>query len=128
MVDEPLVAGRAVYALEHDRRVRAIPVVVLQEDRDAVVPRQVRPVERIGRERGRAELEEPVGMLDDPARVDAHVVRDHVARQPDTAIPGASSQIRRCPRTAEIGRYDVVVERIGGRQRVRVAAPPLDLL
>ena len=127
VVDEPLVAGRAVHPLEHDRRVRPVPVMVLEEDRDPVVPGQVRATERVGRIRRRPELEEPVRVLDDPAGVDAHVVRDHVAGEPDATIPRPCPEVRRGSGPAEVRRDVVVVQRIRGGERLRVAAPSLDL-
>ena len=68
-------------------------------------------------------------MLDDPARVDAHVVGHHVRREPDAALPGPVAQVRpRRPRRPGRRAIAVVVERVGGRRRVRVAAPDLDPL
>ena len=47
VVDVANVAGPAVDALEDDRRVAVVPVVVLEDDPDPRVGRQVRPVERV---------------------------------------------------------------------------------
>ena len=67
-------------------------------------------------------------MLDDPARIDAHVVGDHVAGQPDPARPGPVAQVGVGRLAAEIGRDPVVVERVRRGDRVGVAAHPLDPL
>ena len=64
---------------------RSVVVVVLDLDADALVPRQVGAVERVGRERRLIERDEPVGMFDHPAGIDAHVV-------------GTMSLARRMPR------------------------------
>ena len=67
-------------------------------------------------------------MLDDPARVDAHVVRDHVAREPDAARRGPVAEVRVGGLAAEVVGDPVVVERVGRGDRVGVAAPALDPL
>ena len=67
-------------------------------------------------------------MLDDPARVDAHVVGDHVAGEPDPARPGPVAQVGVGRLAAEVVGDPVVVERVGRGDRVRVAAHPLDPL
>ena len=67
-------------------------------------------------------------MLDDPARVDAHVVRHHVAGQADAARAARSRQILVRRLAAEIVRDVVVVKRVGGRHGVGVAAQQLDPL
>ena len=52
-------------------------------------------------------------MLDDPARVDAHVVGHHVAGQPDAACPGPVAEVRVGGLAAEVVRDAVVVEGVG---------------
>ena len=47
VVDVAVVAGRGVDALEHDRRVGVVEVVILDLDRDAAVGREVRARERV---------------------------------------------------------------------------------
>ena len=83
VIDVALRAGRAVGALEDDRGVRPVPVVVLEDDGDPLVPGQVGAAEAVRREGRRRQAEEPIGVLDDPAGVDAHVVGDHVAGEAD---------------------------------------------
>ena len=67
-------------------------------------------------------------MLDHPARIDAHVVGHHVARQPDPVLPRAVAQACVGPFAAEVLGDPVVIERIGRGDGVDVAAHPLDLL
>ena len=67
-------------------------------------------------------------MLDDPARIDAHVVGDHVAGQPDPARPGPVAQVGVGRLATEIVGDPVVVERVRRGDRVGVAAHPLDPL
>ncbi|MEY4070828.1 MAG: hypothetical protein RL721_1442 [Candidatus Eisenbacteria bacterium] len=126
VVDVARVAGVTVHASEHDGRVAAIPVVVLDAHRDALVVGQLGAVERVRRVRTVPALQEPVGVLDHPARVDPHVVGHHVARQPDAALPGALAQVVPRVLAAQLVRDDVVVHRIGRRRGVGVAGVLLD--
>ena len=128
VIDVALVAGLAVEPLEDDRRVAVVPVVVLEDDPDPRVRRQVGAGVRVGRVGRLRQRQEPLRVFDDPARIDAHVVGHHVARQPDAAPPGPVAQDRVGGLAAEVGGDPVVVERIGGRDRVGVAAHPLDPL
>ena len=65
-------------------------------------------------------------MVDHPARVDAHVVGDHVAREPDAARPRPITQVPIRAFAAEIVGDPVIVERIRGGNGVGIAAHPLD--
>ncbi len=67
-------------------------------------------------------------MLDDPARVDAHVVGDHVAGQPDAARGRPVAQLGVGRLAAEVAGDPVVVERVGRGDRLTIAAHPLDPL
>ena len=128
VVDVALVARPSVEALEHDGGVAVVPVVVLEDDPDPRVGREVGAAERVGGVGRLVEREEPLRVLDHPARVDAHVVGDHVARQADAARPGAVAQRRVRRLAAEVVGDPVVVERVGRGDRVGVAAHPLDPL
>ena len=64
----------------------------------------------------------------DPARVDAHVVGDHVAREADAAGRGPVAEDRVGGVAAEVVGDPVVVEGVGARDRLLVAAPALDRL
>src|SRR5439155_24231350 len=68
-----------------------------------------------------------VGVLDDPSRVETHVVGDHVARQADPARPGPVAEVGIRLGAADVGRDLVVLERICGRLGLAVAPPALDL-
>ena len=48
VIDVAGVPGPAVEPLEHDRGVAVVPVVILEDDADALVRRQVGPVEGVG--------------------------------------------------------------------------------
>ena len=126
VVDVAGVAAPAVRPLEHDGGVAVVPVVVLEHDRDTLVVRQVRPIERVRREGRLWHRQEPVRVVDDPARVDAHVVGDHVAGEPDPARPTTVAEVRAGTLAAEVLGDPIVVERIGRGGRVGVAASPLD--
>ena len=128
VVDVAVLAAPAVEALERDGRVRVVPVVVLEDDPDALVRRQVRPGVGVGRVGRLGQRQEPFRVLDHPARIDAHVVGHHVAREADAAGPGPVAQVRVGALAADVLGDPVVVERVGAGDRVRVAAHALDPL
>ena len=41
-------------------------------------------------------------MFDNPLRIDAHMIRDHIGGEADSALPGASTQILQCRPTTQI--------------------------
>ena len=128
VVDVALVARLAVDALEHDGRVGVVPVVVIEHDPHPRIGRQVRPGVGVGGERRLGQGQEPLRVLDDPARIDAHVVGHHVAGQPDAPRPRPVPQVRVGRLAPEVVRDPVVVEGIGRGDGVGVAAHPLDPL
>ncbi len=67
-------------------------------------------------------------MVDDPARIDAHVVGDHVTGQADAPGAGPVTQVGQGPGSAKVGGDPVVVEGVGGRDCLRVPAQTLDPL
>ena len=85
VVDETVLVGPAIEPPEDDRGVRRVVVVVIEKDADALVRRQVRATEGVRRIRRFGQRDESLRMLDDPARIDPHVVRHHVRRQPNPA-------------------------------------------
>ncbi len=127
VIDEALLAARAVPAAEHDCRVRVVPVVILEIDLDARIRRQVGPVEGVRRVRRLGDGQEPLGVLDHPARVDAHVVRDHVGREADAAGPGPVLERPEGGLATEVVGDPVLVDRVGRRDGVAITAPALDL-
>jgi hypothetical protein len=102
--------------------------MVLDPDLDPVVGREVLAAERVGREGRLADRDEPVRMLDDPARIEAHVVGDHVARKSDAAGRGSVAEHGVGGVAAEVVGDPVVVEGVRARDRLLVAAPALDRL
>ena len=92
VVEVARVPGRAIDAPKDHRGVAAIPVVVLDAHRDAVVVRQFRALERVRGVGTVGALQEPLGVLQHPTGVDAHMVRHHVAREPDTTAAGAFAE------------------------------------
>ena len=127
VVDEPDLAGCPIAPPEHDGGVARVPVVVLEEDLDGRIGRQVRPAERVRRVGSLRDRQEPIRVLDDPARVDPHVVRDHVRGEPDASARRPIAEVRVGGLAAEVVGDPVVVQRVGGGRRVRVAAKALDL-
>jgi hypothetical protein len=102
--------------------------VVLDLDRHPVVVAQVAAAERIDGVGGLGQVHEPVGVLDHPARVDAHVVGHHVAREADAAGPAAVAQVMERRLAAQFLGHDVVHQRVGRSGGLWIAAPLLDLL
>ena len=94
VVDVAPLARQPVAPLEHHGRVAVVPVVVLEADLDALVLGEVLAVERVAGVGRLGQREEPLGVLDHPARVDAHVVGHHVRGQPDAARPGPLPEVR----------------------------------
>ena len=128
VVDVAPLARRPVAPLEHDGGVGVVPVVVLEADLDPIVVGQVVAGERVGGERRLGDRDEPLGVIDHPARVDPHVVGDHVAREPDAAGRGPVAEVRVGSVATEVVGDPVVVEGIRRGDGIRVAAPALDLL
>src|SRR6185369_15788807 len=67
-------------------------------------------------------------MLDDPARVDAHVVGDHVAGEANATLLRAIAEIVVCGLTAEVLSDVVVEQRVGAGDSVCIAHQLLNLL
>jgi hypothetical protein len=128
VVDITHVAGPALEPLEDHRGVAVVPVVILEDDPDSLVARQVGAVERVGGIGRLGEREEPLRVLEYPARIDPHVVRHHVAREPDATGGGAVAELRIGGLAAEVAGDPVVVERVGRCHRLRIAPHPLDPL
>ena len=126
VIEEPHPSGVPVGALEHHRRVGLVPVAVLDLDPDARVVAQVGAVEGVAGERRVIGLQEPVGVLDHPAGIDAHVVGHHVARQPDAAARATVAKVLVGGVAAQLGRDLVVVERVSRGCGVGVAVDHLD--
>src|SRR5690242_8560647 len=74
------------------------------------------------------ELNKPVGMLDYPARIDAHVIRHHVAAHANSAQHGAIAQVEERALPTKIIRHDVIIERVSGRGRFGISRQLLDTL
>ena len=110
------------------RRIRLVVVVILDLDLHPAVVRQVRPVERIHRKRAFPARNKPLRMLDHPVRIDAHMVRHHVARQPDPEPPRPVAQAL-VPRIApQVLRNPVLLQRVSRGHGIRMPPQPLDLL
>ena len=126
VVDVARLAVRVMAQTEGDRGVGLVVVAIVDLDLDAAVAGEVGPVEAVGREGALPAMEEPVGMLDEPGRVDAHVVGHHVAGQPQAEVRSAVLQVVISLPAAQIFCNVVVLERVGGGDRILVAAQALD--
>ena len=127
MVDVLDVAGRPVEPLEHDRGVAVVPVVVLEDDPDPLIAREVRAVERVAR----------VGRLGQRRNHSGCWVTQLELMPMWLGTMSLASRIRAAGAVAQvrIGRLatqvvgdPVVVERIGRGDGLAVAAHPLDPL
>ena len=114
VIDVAGLATLAVAALEDHGGIGLLVVVAFDLDLDARVGRKVGTIEVVGGIRQVRARDEPVGMLDDPGRIDAHVVGHHVTGEADTAAVTAVAQGDVGGFSAEIVGDAVVVERIGG--------------
>ena len=70
---------------------------------------------------------EALGVLDDPPRIDAGVVGDHVACKPDAAGPRPCLQVLQCRVPSQLGGDRVVGKRVGRCLCLGVSHPALDL-
>src|SRR6201999_1202274 len=87
---------------------------------------KIRTVKTVGRVGRVVTGKKPLRMLDDPRRVDAHVVWHHVAGKPNPESPCLIAQADICVVAAKIVRNTVVIERIGRSNRILFAAKMLD--
>ena len=123
VVDVARLAAPAVDALEHDRGVRRVPVVVLELDADALVGGQVGPVVGVRRERRVVGLEMNHSGCSITQRESMPMwlgTMSAASRMP--RAPARSRRSRQAVLAAQVVRDPVVHERVGGRHRVRVAA------
>src|SRR5215213_3945892 len=67
-------------------------------------------------------------MFNDPLRVNAHMVGDHIRRETDAALPGTGSQVFQRAPAAEIFGDIVGIKGIRRSDGLRVTHPLLDLL
>ncbi len=126
VIDVAGFAGGLVAAAEDDGGVGLGVVVILDFDFDAAVGGEVGAFEAVGRVGGFPAGDEPLGMLDDPGRIDAHVVGNHVAGQADAVVVGAIAQVDVGRFAAQVFGDAVVEERVGGGHGILVAAQELD--
>ena len=126
VVDVAGFAAGFVAAAKDDGGVGLLEVVVFDLDFDAAVVGEIGAVEAVGGIGRFPAGDEPVGMLDDPGRVDAHVVGHHVAGQANAVMVGAIAEVDVGRLAAEVVGDGVVEERVGGGDGVVVAAKLLD--
>jgi hypothetical protein len=126
VVDVACLAAGLVAPAKNHGGVGLIEVVVLDFDFDAPIVRKIGPIVAVGRIRRVLARDEPIRMLDDPGRVDAHVVGHHVAGQAHAVVVGAVAKSDVGRLAAQIAGNGVVEERIGRGHGVAVAAEQLD--
>ncbi|OQA94010.1 MAG: hypothetical protein BWY25_03017 [Chloroflexi bacterium ADurb.Bin222] len=128
MIEVARVAGPVIHPLEDDGGVAVGVVVILKINAHPRVVRQVLAVERVGGEGTVRQLDEPVRVLDDPGRVNAHVIGNHVAAHADPAFPGAGLELIVGRLAAEVLGDAVIQQRVRRRHRLRIAHDLLDAL
>ena len=111
---------------EHHGSVRLVEIVILNLDLDARVTRKIRPFKTVRGKRALRPRDKPVRMLNHPRRIDPHVVRHHVAGQPNARLRRAIAKRLIRHRSAKILRDLVVLQRVGRRHRILLPAQPLD--
>src|SRR5665213_384082 len=126
VIDVADFAGGLVATLKDYGSIGLLEVVVFNLDFDASVGGKIRSVETVGRIWRVVARNEPLRMFDNPGRVDAHVVRHHVAGQSDTVAVGAIAKVDVGRFTAQIVGDAIVVKRICRCNGVAVTAKLLD--
>ncbi len=126
VVDVAGLAVRVVAQAEGNSGVGLVVVAVVDLDLHPAVRGEIRPVEAVCRKRALPAMQKPVWMLNHPRRVDAHMIRHHVAGQPQPKVRRAVLQVVVCLPAAQVFCDVVVLQRVGGGNRVVVAAQPLD--
>ena len=126
VIDVAGFAGGLVAAAEDDGRVGLGEVVVFDFDFNAAVGGNVGALKAVGGIGRLPAGDEPLGMFDDPGRIDAHVIGHHVAGEPDAVMVGAIAEVDVGRFAAEVFVDAVVEERIRGGDGVVVAAELLD--
>ena len=126
VIDVAGLAGRLVAAAEDDCRVFLGEIAILDFDLHAAVGGDIGALEAIDRIRRLPAGDEPLGVFNHPGRVDAHMVGNHVAGQPDAVVVGAVAKVDVRRFAAQVLGDTVVEERIGRRDGVLVSAQQLD--
>ena len=126
VVDVARLAAALVDALEDDRGIGGVPVVILELDDHAVIGREVLTAEGVGLEGWVGRGDEALRVFDHPARIDAHVVGHHVGRQADAAGSGALAQVPPGIVATQLISDAVVGDRVGRGHGIGVAAHLLD--
>src|SRR6185312_17014953 len=80
------VAGPAITTAKDDGSVGFVVVVIFYLDFYTAIGRQIGSFEAIHRKWRLGDRDKPIRVLNHPARIDAHVVGDHVAAQADAAM------------------------------------------
>src|SRR5208282_2099419 len=93
---------------------------------DAAVVGEIGPFETVGGIGWFGSGDEPLGVFNDPGRIDAHVVGHHVAGEADAVMVGAVAQGYVGRFAAQIVGNAIVEERIGRGDGFAVAAELLD--
>ena len=109
VIDVSCLPRCPVTPAKHDRCVGLLVVVAFDLDLHTRVLRQVGAIKVVSGIGTILPRDEPVGMLYDPRRIDTHMVRHHVAGQPDAPRIGTTPQVHVSGLAAQV-LGDVVIE------------------
>ena len=126
VIDVARFAGGLVATPEDHGGIGLLVVVVFDLDLDAAVVREIGSVEGVGGIGRIPARDKPLRVLDDPGRVNAHVVGHHVAGQSYPMPIAAVAQVDVRGLAAEIVGDAIVKERVGRGDRILVATELLD--
>ena len=118
-------AGFIATAKDHGG-IGLVVIVILDLEFNAAVVGEIGSFEGVGGIGRIGAGDEPLGVLNDPGRIDAHVVGHHVAGQSDPMVIGAVAQGDVGRFAAEIVGNAIVEERIGRGDGILIAAELLD--
>ena len=74
---------------KHNGGIRLVVVMIFNLDFDATIRGKIRPLETVRRKWTFPARYKPFRVVDHPVRIDSHVIRDHIARQPQSC-PGST--------------------------------------
>src|ERR1700761_1591461 len=126
VIDVAGVTCPLVTAPEDHGGVVLLVIMIVDLDLYPPVTRKVRSLKTIGGLRAIGTGHEPLRMLDDPAGIDAHVVGNHNAGEPDTLGEGPVAEVGVGRFTPQIVSDAVVIKGVCGGYGVLVAAKLLD--
>jgi len=122
MIDETGSTGVVVVMFEYHSCISAGVVMIFQVDANARTFGEIRSIELISREGRLICLDEPIRVVIDPVRVDCHVIRDHIAGEPDPSSSTSLGKVVICLISTQPCRDLIACQGIGRSHRVGIAS------